>query len=323
MTEQVPLQWEMKHHPVSLDEMVLKDEIKTYFRNQIAQNDVPSMTLYGIQGTGKTTLARMLPNLLGEEKCVSMFVHCGKDNGIDMVRDKLTDFCEAFYPGKLKIAVIDEADSMTGSASMNEDSSAQKAFRSITHYKDVRFILTCNVLAKLSPAVQSRCRPIRLQFETTDVLKRCLQILKMENVRFSKETVSEFFENVIKSSYPDVRSIVAQLQMWSVTGELRPVQAVAATGEIDEFAVDLIDKIKSGMSCRKISEHYISNEAKFSADYEKLLGAMFKQLYDRPKAQLLISNGIFQMQSVFDREIQMYATLLQIAPLVKDGVIND
>jgi len=320
---ELKLQWEDKHNPKTIDDMIMDNETRNYFKSQLQKDDISSMTLYGIAGIGKSTIALMLPEILGEDKCESMFIDCSRDNSIDMVRGKITDFCEANFNGKIKIIVIDEADSLSGTASGTENSSAQKALKGVmTTYKDTRFVLTCNVINLLNPAIQSRCTPIKLKFESKDILKRCVDILKLENINYDKENVGKFYTDVIVPNYPDVRSIIKQLQMWSVTGSLQAVQACSAQKEIDVFSLELIDKIKAGIPFKTIREYYIQNAEKFSSDYEKLSGAMFNQLYDKPKSQIMLSDSIFHMQSVVDREIQFYASILRVYSDIKTTIIK-
>ena len=322
MTER-KLQWEDKHDPTILSEMILDEETRNYFTSQLKHGDLSSMTLHGIQGIGKTTIAKMLPYMLGEDNCETMFIDCSRDNSIDMVRGKITDFCEANFNGKIKIVIIDEADSLSGTSSGTETSSAQKALKGVmTTYKDTRFILTCNVIGLMNPAIQSRCTPIKLKFNTKDVLKRCIDILKAEEIIYDKENVGKFFIDVITPNFPDVRSIVKQLQMWSVTGTLQAVQACSIQKEVDVFAQEIIIKMQSSVPEKTIRAFYIENSEKFSSDYEKLSGSLFNLLGTKPKAQIMISESIYNMQNVIDREIQFYASILRIYDDMQPRVIT-
>ena len=321
--KEAKLQWEDKHDPTILSEMILDEETRNYFTSQLKQNDLSSMTLHGLAGIGKSSLAMILPEMLGEDKCETMFIDCSRDNSINMVREKITDFCEANFNGKIKIIIIDEADSLSGTASGMETSSAQKALKGVmSAYKDTRFILTCNVLGVINPAIQSRCTPIKLKFNTKDVLKRCIDILKAEEIIYDKDNVGKFFIDVITPNFPDVRSIVKQLQMWSVTGTLQAVQACSIQKEVDVFAQEIIVKIVSCVPTKTIRAFYIENAEKFSSDYEKLSGSLFNLLGTNPKAQIMLSESIFNMQNVIDREIQFYASILRIYPELQPRVIT-
>ena len=51
--------WVDKWCPKTLDEYVLNDELKTYFRNMIKTKTLQNFTMLGTQGSGKTTLSEL------------------------------------------------------------------------------------------------------------------------------------------------------------------------------------------------------------------------------------------------------------------------
>jgi replication factor C subunit 2/4 len=80
-------------------------------------------------------------------------------------------------PGKFKIIILDEADSMT--------SSAQQALRRTMeiYSNSTRFALACNLSSKIIEPIQSRCAILRYSKLTNDQLvKRLLEICKLEDV---------------------------------------------------------------------------------------------------------------------------------------------
>lgn len=80
-------------------------------------------------------------------------------------------------PGRHKIIILDEADSMT--------SGAQQALRRTMelYSSTTRFALACNLSSKIIEPIQSRCAMLRYT-RLTDVqlLKRLLEICEFENV---------------------------------------------------------------------------------------------------------------------------------------------
>ena len=59
-TTEVGSLWVDKWCPKTLDEYVLNDELKTYFRNMVKTKTLQNFTMLGTQGSGKTTLAKIL-----------------------------------------------------------------------------------------------------------------------------------------------------------------------------------------------------------------------------------------------------------------------
>jgi len=140
MDEDVKLEWVDKYAPKTIDDMVLDDSIRKQFVDIIDGDSLPSMTLAGINGIGKTTLATILAK---EFNAITMFHDCGKYNSVDDVKNIIAPFCESgTIDNRLKVVILDESDQLSGG---ERESSAQKSLRGVINdAKDTRFILTCN-----------------------------------------------------------------------------------------------------------------------------------------------------------------------------------
>lgn len=101
--------------------------------------------------------------------------------GIDVVRNKIKSFAQkkvTLPPGKHKIIILDEADSMTGGA--------QQALRRTMEIfsNTTRFALACNQVNKIIEPIHSRCAVLRyVKLSDVDVEKRLKEICEMENVK--------------------------------------------------------------------------------------------------------------------------------------------
>lgn len=290
--------WVLKYAPLSVSDMVLDKNIKSTFNDIINNKSLNNICLEGNPGIGKTTLAKILVNSLN---CEYKFQSCSADGSIDMIKTTIQDYCQLFTEqGKIKIIILDEADQLS--------QQAQMALRNIIvdSMKDTRFILTCNYIDKIIPAIQSRCTPIKLQFSIEDVAKYIINILKSENIKFTKTTISDFFNNILKKQFPDIRSIIEKLQMCCTSGELI---VNSSLGNIVED--EAINTILNNSDPKIIREWLLNNEDKFSGDYIKLAGNLFNNIQD-PKQLLIIADYIYKMTIVFDKEIQFYAMLISL-----------
>lgn len=106
-------EWVDKHQPKTLDDYVLFDSIKKQFMRMVESRSITSMTFGGIQGSGKTTLAKVLCGMLDADV---LFVKCATEGVVDTIRTKIEPFCNAMsLDGKLKVVVLDEIDSASSS----------------------------------------------------------------------------------------------------------------------------------------------------------------------------------------------------------------
>ncbi|KAJ3054789.1 replication factor C subunit 4 [Rhizophlyctis rosea] len=106
-------------------------------------------------------------------------------------------------PGRHKIIILDEADSMTGGAQ-------QALRRTMEIYSNTtRFALACNMSSKIIEPIQSRCAILRYsRLSEKQLLKRLMEVCAMEKVKY----VPEGLEAIIFTSEGDMRQAINNLQ---------------------------------------------------------------------------------------------------------------
>lgn len=189
----------------TIDGLVLPDRI----RNDVSHGLTQNILLYGPQGCGKSTIARILID--GYD---TLLLNGSSENGIDVIRDRVVSFASAvsleFGAMKTKVIFIDEADGLTNQA--------WDALReTIEHYADsVRFVCTCNKIDKIPAPIQSRfnCIPVYPinKAEEDAVFEGYCQyvgkILTGIKVGYDDETLKIF----VRNSFPDMRSLLNDIQ---------------------------------------------------------------------------------------------------------------
>jgi replication factor C small subunit len=193
---------------------------------------------------------------------------------------------------------------------------AMKALRNtIEEYSDTcRFQLTCNYLHKIIEPIRSRCQIVNLVPPIDGTLKRVTEILKKEQIVVPNEQKPLLLEHVRKN-LPDLRRIINDLQMFSVTGTL-DIKNNQAAG----FAKELVSKILQKADVMKLRKETIEGEKYFSSDYRNLLKMMFEEIFntDLPYNQkgdllLVVSEAMSTDALVIDKEINFFSAVLKLS----------
>ena len=287
--ENVKQLWVDKYRPTTIDSYILNEDLKEYFKGMIANNALQNCTFLGVQGSGKTTLAKILCNEFNAEV---LFVKCSTEGTVDILRTKVAEFCNALsFDGKIKIVVLDEIDS----ASSAGDNNFQKGLRTLIEaaQDDTRFILTANY-NKIIPAILSRCPLIPLKYDKKDLLLYIKNILDNENIKYTKASLKNFIEEVF-IFYPDCRRIINYLQFCCNSGELIVNLNSVINAGINDFQTSLIEKCKSEKNILNVRQYYLKNKDKI-ADYVTFATELYSKILDD---NLIIDNdGILKLTDI-------------------------
>lgn len=304
--------WVDKYRPKCLDEYVLGEDIKKYFKSMVDKKSLQNLSLIGVAGSGKTTLAKILCNELDAQV---LFVPCATDGTVDVLRTKIQDFCNALsMEGKIKVVILDEVDS----ASAGGGNNFQQALRTLIEaaQDDTRFLITGNFLQKIIAPLLSRCPVIPLKFDKKDLLIHVKKILDNEGIKYSRDSVKAFIEEAFQY-YPDVRRIINYLQFCCTTGELVVNLNKVAESEKNELLDAIVDKLKTTRSMLEVRKFYLSEKDKIS-DYVEFGSALYKHVVDTGivvdlDGILKMTDLLFQLNTVIDKESGFFGLLTAIA----------
>ena len=300
--------WVEKYRPNTVDGYVFVDQSQ---REQVQQwiqdGSIPHLMLSGSAGTGKTTLAKLLINELGVDEYDVMWANGSKEaRKIEWV-DKLIGFCQTMPFGRFKVVLIDEADYM------NKDS-VQPALRNLMedYSQTVRFILTCNYPHKIIAPIHSRCQGFHIvKTDHVEFTARVATVLLEESVTFDMDVLDSY----VKATYPDLRKCLNLVQLNSQTGELK--QPSAADKSARDWRLECVDLFKRGrirdaraVLCQNSNPEEAEDVFRWMYDNLDLWG-------DTPERQdqaiVIIRNGLVNNNSVADVEINLSATLIELA----------
>lgn len=153
--------------PNELDDIVFGNEQSKPKLEYLLNGSIPfpavgkcGVLLYGVWGTGKTTLAKMIPDLMetarsGNEANWNFNQCMAGINGPNMINsiDQRTSFVSWNASG-LHYEVLDEVDNLTQAAQLH--------LKAVMNRRDVVYILTTNHLTKVEQGVQNRCHLIEM-----------------------------------------------------------------------------------------------------------------------------------------------------------------
>ncbi|NJO61543.1 MAG: AAA family ATPase [Richelia sp. RM2_1_2] len=311
--------WIEKYRPKQIADFIFKDQRQQkMIETWVSTGSFPGHMLFsGIQGTGKTSLAKLCLGLFLQDGHIArgdiLEINASNERNIETLRTKILGFCQTYsLGGGLKYILLDEADYL------NKES-VQPALRNVMEkYADnVRFILTANYPNKIIAALHSRVQQV--EFADVDVgsfFTRMSNILINEDIKFDESDLAQY----VQSSYPDMRKCINLLQQNSHAGELDAFSTDEA-GSTPDYVLEANALIVDGKinAARKLITSQASEE-----EYNEIYRWMYQNLElwgDDEEVQnqaiILIARYLRNDAVVADREINLAACMVELANLRK------
>lgn len=299
--------WVEKYRPSDVQSCVLPKQLKKTLLEFVASGELPNVTFSGGPGVGKTTAAKALLDELG---LTYMMVNGSEESGIDVLRTKIKNFASTVsLHGGRKYLILDEADYLN-------PQSTQPALRGFIEEFSANcgFILTCNYVNRIIPALISRCPTYDFSIPKDekqelagDFFKHSLEILKEENVNFEPKAVAA----LVQKHFPDWRRVLNELQRYSVSGNID-------AGILVNIQSDNIKELMGHMKRKEFTDvrKWVVNN--LDNDPVRLFRSLYDSLYDCMDGStiphVVVILGEYQYKSAFvaDQEINTLACLTEI-----------
>ena len=301
--------WTEKYRPSTLTDYVFRDDAqRKQVQGWVDQKTIPHLLFSGAPGTGKTTLAKVLINMLDVNEYDVLEINASRENSVDSVREKITNFVATMPFGEFKVVLLDEADYISPNG--------QAALRGVmeTYASSSRFILTCNYPNKVIPALHSRCQGFHIEkIDHTEFTARVATVCVTEGVDVDIDTLDSY----VKATYPDLRKCLNLCQMNTIDGKLvKPNEGDSATADYKLAVVDLFKQGKileaRKMLCSQVRPEEMDELFRWMYDNLELWGDTQES---KDAAILIIAKGLRNIPMVADQEINLAATLVELTNL--------
>ena len=299
--------WVERYRPVSLENYIGNEHLKTKVSRYISTGDIPHLLLYGKAGTGKTTLAKLLVSNID---CDQMYVNASDENNVETVRNKIKMFASSVGFKDLKVIILDECDFLTPNA--------QAALRNLmeTFSKHCRFILTCNYVERIIDPIQSRCQSFQIiPPSKKEVAIHTSSILNTEGVSFDNEQIV----TMVNSSYPDIRRIINAVQRNIVDNQLIVDTESLVQNDYKLQVLEILQTQDKKNAFKNLRQLLADSQIRDYAD-------LFRLLYDEVDsygkghiAEVILTIAKYELSDaqVVDKEINAMAMLIEILNTIK------
>ncbi len=229
--------WPEKYRPKTLDDYIFQNHShQKAFQKIVDSGTTPHLLLSGIQGTGKTAIAQIIIDSCipdSDDRDIDLLkINASDDNSVDVIREEVRSHITSYASGTYKIIWLEEADRLTPHA--------QDALRDYfeTYEQQCRFILTCNHVHRILPAIKSRCQQYTFAAcNKEDATELVAKILISEKISFTLDVL----DTHIDLHYPDLRSIINSVAQYSHGGELTSPEAQSS---IEDAKMNILDCIE-------------------------------------------------------------------------------
>jgi len=227
-----------KYRPKTLDEFIGHDEFITNIRKIIDTNPMllPSRTLYGMPGIGKSTLVEVIINELqtkyGFDEQDYLKLNASNARGIDTVRDVIRPFIRhQIKPSNTtmpKILWLEEGEQLTADAQKALKAELDQCINTCICY------ITTNRASGIDDAIIERCPLMTMNSpDSESIRKRIVEIVETEEIDITPQEIAE----LVEVHYPSMRSMITDLDRYVDFGKSNFISNNRVAKELFDYIV--------------------------------------------------------------------------------------
>lgn len=231
--------WAVKYRPDGWDSLIGQPHIRKILENQIATDNIKHAYLFcGGAGTGKTTSARIVANLINEGKGRPIELDCASRNGVDDVRDIIEECKHKPFDRKFKIFIMDECHMLSTGA----NNALLKILEEPPEW--VIFIFCTTDPQKVISTIHSRVQKLVFKkVSVQDLTTNMKRILEGENITTYTDEALEYVARLAKGGVRD--SVTTLEKCYDYNNDININNVIEATsgGITEDILLNFLDLI--------------------------------------------------------------------------------
>ena len=282
-----------KYRPKTFDDVSEQTAIKTIIENQIKNEDLRNAYLFcGGAGTGKTTCARIIANMINGGKGNPIELDAASNNSVEDVRRIITDSKYKSMDSKYKIYIIDECHSLSNAA--------WQAFLKLLEEppKLTVFMFCTTDPQKIPKTILSRVQRYNFQRISKDgIVNRLKYIIREENIETAPNLIityqEEALEYIAKQAQGGMRDAITTMDKclaYSKDLTIKNVVDVLSSGvtpyDLSNFTIEIMNRNMNG-ALDQLNKFYMSG-----MDMSLLVSSYFDFLLNLQKYLILRSYDV-------------------------------
>lgn len=219
--------------------MIGQPHIRKILENQIATGNIKHSYLFcGGAGTGKTTSARIVANLINDGKGSPIELDCASKNGVDDVRDIIEECKHKPFDCKYKIFILDECHMLSTGA----NNALLKILEEPPEW--VIFIFCTTDPQKVIGTIHSRVQKLVFKkVSVEDLITNMKRILNAENITTFTDEGLSYIARLAKGGVRD--SITTLEKCYDYNSDLSLQHIIEATsgGITEDILLEFLDLV--------------------------------------------------------------------------------